>query len=210
MKPIRLFLLAYIVFILSLQAATVSAVDLVIAPQTLNGPSPIIYDSIEGIVLDAVVINSGANVTADAAYEVTLKPGTKIKSGARFVVRMKDKDGMSNRCEMTYFGNLDQNPDDDFDGDQLTNNQECQLNIDPTVNNPDNDGDGMADWWEVLHFGLDLSQDRNDDFDSDGISNWIEYRLGTDPAVANAKGPGIYYQYDQLGRMRKIERIPGR
>jgi hypothetical protein len=35
----------------------------------------------------------------------------------------------------------------------------------------------------------------------------MEYKLGRDPTATGSKGPGIYYQYDKLGRIRKIERI---
>ena len=92
------------------------------------------------------------------------------------VITMRDNDGLSNRCEMTYFGNLDQNPNDDYDGDQLLNYQECELGTNPTDNNPDTDDDGLPDWWEVRFFGLSLDQGRNDDADNDGISNFIEYK----------------------------------
>ncbi len=72
----------------------------------------------------------------------------------------------------------------------------------------DQDSDGLPDSWELQYGDLTTLTGRNDDNDGDGISNWIEYKLGTDPTAVNAKGPGIYYQYDQLGRIKKIERIP--
>lgn len=72
----------------------------------------------------------------------------------------------------------------------------------------DTDGDGLPDSWEMQYFG-NLDSDRNADPDGDGISNWIEYKLGTDPASGGNKGPGIFYEYDELGRIRKLERIPG-
>jgi hypothetical protein len=44
----------------------------------------------------------------------------------------------------------------------------------------DSDGDGLPDWWEMLHFGS-LAQGRDDDFDGDGLSERGEYISGNDP-----------------------------
>jgi len=51
-----------------------------------------------------------------------------------------------------------------------------------TVVNPDSDGDGIPDEWEIAH-GLNPQDgaDRNQDADGDGLSNWQEYIAGTDP-----------------------------
>ncbi len=43
-----------------------------------------------------------------------------------------DGDGLPDTWEMAYFGNLDQWPDGDYDGDGLTNLEEFQLGKDPT------------------------------------------------------------------------------
>jgi len=45
----------------------------------------------------------------------------------------------------------------------------------------DTDGDGMADAWELEHFG-NLDRDGSGDFDGDGISDLDEYLNGTDPS----------------------------
>jgi hypothetical protein len=44
----------------------------------------------------------------------------------------------------------------------------------------DSDGDGLPDWWEMLHFGT-LAHGPDDDFDGDGLDNRGEYIAGTDP-----------------------------
>jgi hypothetical protein len=141
MKPIRMFQLLLALSALVLWAAVASAADLVVTGD-INGTQ--IYDSPEGIVFEAATIQPAADVTADAAYEVTLTPGTRIAAGARFVARMKDNDGLSNRCEMQYFGDLTHDPGVDDDGDGLTNLQECQAGgFDPS--DPDTDDDGVPD-----------------------------------------------------------------
>jgi hypothetical protein len=45
----------------------------------------------------------------------------------------------------------------------------------------DADGDGMADAWELEHFGT-LARDGAGDYDHDGVSDLAEYLAGTDPA----------------------------
>ncbi len=59
----------------------------------------------------------------------------------------------------------------------------------------DSDGDGMPDWWEVLH-GLDPGNaDGVDgphaDPDQDGLTNYQEYLAGTDPWNADTAGDGF-------------------
>ena len=48
----------------------------------------------------------------------------------------------------------------------------------------DTDGDGMADAWEMEHFGT-LDRDGTGDFDRDGISDLDEFLNSTDPTVSN-------------------------
>jgi hypothetical protein len=47
--------------------------------------------------------------------------------------------------------------------------------------NPDRDNDGLADAWEVLHFGNITAQNGDGDPDGDGTSNRTEQCLGLDP-----------------------------
>jgi hypothetical protein len=61
----------------------------------------------------------------------------------------------------------------------------------------DSDGDGMADEWELDHFGT-LDRDGSGDFDGDGISDLDEFLNGSDPTSSNAPGiPQIIAPQDQ-------------
>jgi hypothetical protein len=205
MKHSRTIFLASALAILLISSTVALADDLLISG-TISGTAT--YDSDEGIVFEDAQLDATAIVTATSNFEVYLKPGTSIASGASLTITMRDNDGLSNRCEMQYFGDLTHNPDDDDDDDQLTNYQECELGYNPNEKDLDNDDDGLPDGWEVQYIGLTLDWGPNDDSDGDGISNLVEYKLGTDPAQAYGKSPGIYYEYDKLGRVIKIERLP--
>ncbi|MDY0177415.1 MAG: LamG-like jellyroll fold domain-containing protein, partial [Lentisphaeria bacterium] len=47
---------------------------------------------------------------------------------------------------------------------------------------------GIADWWEALHFGRLLQPgEENEDFDQDGLSNLYEFLCGTNPVSSTDK-----------------------
>ncbi|HEU6449393.1 MAG TPA: thrombospondin type 3 repeat-containing protein [Verrucomicrobiae bacterium] len=48
----------------------------------------------------------------------------------------------------------------------------------------DTDSDGIADAWELLHFGNLTTANASSDFDGDGVSDAGEYLAGTDPQNA--------------------------
>jgi len=52
-----------------------------------------------------------------------------------------------------------------------------------TSANPDSDGDGLPDWWEIQYFGS-TAANPNDDPDGDGFKNWQEYTADTNPTNA--------------------------
>jgi|GEM_PF-4257012 len=70
----------------------------------------------------------------------------------------------------------------------------------PGVSDMDDDGDGMPDRWEILHFGsLAVSAGRpTDDQDHDGIPDIDEYFAGTDPNNPDSKlaVSGVEYHAD--------------
>ena len=50
--------------------------------------------------------------------------------------------------------------------------------------NDDQDGDGLPDAWETLHFGNLTTANATTDSDGDHIADWMEYLAGTDPNSA--------------------------
>ncbi|BDS07033.1 hypothetical protein NT6N_20730 [Oceaniferula spumae] len=67
-----------------------------------------------------------------------------------------------------------------------------------TVNdsNPDSDGDGLLDSWEVANFGNLAAQDSNGDPDGDGLNNAGELAAGTDPNNTDSDGDGASDQLE--------------
>ena len=98
--------------------------------------------------------------------------------------------------EYPNFDDIDYELDSDSDG--LPDYYEDILGTDK--NNPDTDGDGLTDGYEVFYLGTDpLKADSDDngvndgdeDPDNDGLSNLKEYELGTDPNNADTDGDGL-------------------
>lgn len=66
----------------------------------------------------------------------------------------------------------------------------------------DGDGDGMADWWEILHFTNGTAATAAGDYDGDGANNHAEWIAGTEPTNAvsvfriaslSNTAAGVYY-----------------
>jgi hypothetical protein len=101
-------------------------------------------------------------------------------------------DGLNDGWEIHYFGSIAAGiPAADPDGDLVSNLDEFTAGTDPTeqLSSPDSDGDGLADGWEVFHFGesgeslevIVAKQAAAGDPDADGYNNLIERSAGTDP-----------------------------
>ena len=153
-------------------------------------------------------VPAGEGVTFEGLFAVVLKPNFKVETGGRLTITIPDNDGLSNRCEMLYFGHLDYGPQDDPDIDWLDNYTECTLDTNPNLYDMDNDDDQMPDWWEVQYFGYTLANQPNEDADGDGVTNYVEWKLNANPTANDLPGPGLHYEYDALGRIKRIYRIP--
>jgi len=108
----------------------------------------------------------------------------------------------------------------DFDGDGLPNLAELQLNgdLDPLEADTDgdgtrdgaedNDGNGLGDLWEIVHFGS-VGQDPSADPDGDGLSNLEEFAMASNPTTDSFRGThgSEYYEYDALDRLEKVKGI---
>ncbi len=152
-------------------------------------------------------IPTGNNLTLTANCRVVINPVFKVARGARFVISTRDCDRLPDEWELAKFGTTDYSHDDDPDNDGLTNYQEYLINSDPLVTDWDTDNDGLNDAWELQYFGS-LDQDGDMDSDNDGVSNYIEQLTGTDPSdVYSIPKPGNYYDYDALGRIKRLIRI---
>jgi len=83
-----------------------------------------------------------------------------------------------------YFGS---SPDDDNDGDGLTNGYEEKIGTDP--NKADTDGDGLSDYDEVTKY---MTGPTKPDSDNDGLSDGDEVtKYHTDPLKADTDGDGL-------------------
>jgi len=147
-------------------------------------------------------VPSGVTVSFEAYTGISLQANFRVAAGGSLRARVSDPDGLSNAWELLYFGNLDQGPDGDPDGDRLSNATELRLGTNPTLKKLDNDNDGLPDWWEVAFFG-DLSQGANSDSDQDGYNNNTEFNVGTNPSDGSeAPVPAEnLFTYDDFGRI---------
>ncbi len=61
-----------------------------------------------------------------------------------------------------------------------------------TVNHPpDDDDDGLPNWWEEKYFGDPTGANPDEDVDGDGLTNMEEFLLGTDPTNPDTDGDGL-------------------
>ncbi|WP_198012214.1 hypothetical protein [Desulfosarcina sp. BuS5] len=83
----------------------------------------------------------------------------------------------------------------DPDNDGLTNLKEFNNQTNPK--NPDSDGDGMPDGWEVINNLDPNSNDADNDEDSDDLTNFLEFSHETNPFNGDTDNDGIS-DYDEV------------
>ena len=76
-------------------------------------------------------------------------------------------------------------PEEDYDGDGLTNAQELMAGTD--LNHPDTDGDLISDYDEITGTLGSVTDPLDPDTDCDGIYDYTEIKLGLNPLVADEK-----------------------
>ncbi len=89
-----------------------------------------------------------------------------------------DADGLSDFQEVCY------------DGDCNSYNP-APVGTDLNASNPDTDGDGMQDGWEIDNRTNPLVNDAEQDPDKDGLNNLGEFTAGTKAYVADTDGDGL-------------------
>ena len=72
----------------------------------------------------------------------------------------------------------------------MTEQQGLEAALTARYLNPDSDGNGLPDVWEILHFG-NTGVVPGADADNDGLTNLREYQLGTNPRRADTDSDGL-------------------
>ncbi len=111
--------------------------------------------------------------TWDSTYYLLVSP-TKTQSGS-VLVRCSE-------CSVAMLEILE--PNDDFDGDKLTNGDEAVL-FGTNVLSQDTDCDGLSDYEEIF---VSKTLPLNEDTDGDDMLDGAEVKWGTDPLVAATNG----------------------
>lgn len=97
-----------------------------------------------------------------------------------------DGDGLVDAWELEFFGDLTQNPMDDWDNDHADNITEYLAGTDPT--NPDTDNDLLLDGMELI-LGTDPL---NPDTDGDGLLDGVEvYQFHSGPLDPDSDNDGV-------------------
>ena len=144
-------------------------------------------------------------------YAPLVEFGTDLKSFGidtqgeeKFFIRLHYADD-------TTVTTLQQAKDANFDQDGIPNGFEVeQLGSNPFDKNSaggESDADGMADGWELFHFGGLGIADPNASLQPDGLTNKEKAELGLNPNAdytAPSAGQPANYTYDPVGRLTSV------
>ncbi len=206
---------AWAVFSILFIATAGQAQDLI-----LSGPLSSGWHYINGSIATrgATALGSGVDLDLIAQNTIRFNPGFKVMPGASLkAAASPDTDGDFILDRVEKISGCQNYRLTDTDGDDLSDSLEDanrngihELGLNETsACSDDTDGDKIDDKWERDH-GLDpLTDDADQDPDGDGLSNYVEYYFHvSDPLDGSSLPPkGAYYEYDELGRVKKIIRI---
>jgi hypothetical protein len=133
------------------------------------------------------VIENGVQVRLRSLEQTTFSPGFRVMAGGGLHVSSLSS-SVPDEWKLRYFGTLEVDMEADPDGDGYTNLAELFMGTDPTIADnslADTDGDGLADSWEMLHYGT-LDYVGGDDPGGDGYTLADDYRDVLDYFYSNA------------------------
>jgi hypothetical protein len=176
------------------------------APERLGGAG-ISTGFFKGHLFELLIFEGAQSNSEREAFEDYLGE----RAGLR--VPDRDADSLPDYFEYRWFGDLDEDPKGDPDGDGLSNGREFELGLNPSNADtdqdgirddvevadgrtnplsPDTDGDGFSDGWERAH-GLDpgSATDGMRDADRNGVQDGWEFLIRYSAANADTDGDGI-------------------
>ncbi|GAA5496108.1 hypothetical protein Rhal01_02289 [Rubritalea halochordaticola] len=161
-----------------------SGISLNVAPTVSNATFAVNENDSVGIVVGTVTAND-ANAGDVITYSII-----SGNHGGEFAID-------ANTGEITATVSLDREAVASYplivratDSGGLSNTAYITVDV-VDVPNDDSDGDGLTDEWELQYFGSTVTQDGNDDSDGDGLSNDTELTIGTNPANVDTDGDGF-------------------
>ncbi|MFZ4774281.1 MAG: fibronectin type III domain-containing protein [Terrimicrobiaceae bacterium] len=198
----------------------------------LAGTNPNSSDSDNDLLLDLAEISAGTNPNNPDTDNDGMSDGFEVafnlNAFADDALEDPDADGMTNLAEFARW--LDPhlaNSQFDYDQDGLLNGFEVTAGLDPF--NPDTDGDGLPDGFEVgvvgqnplipdansdsdddgipllyefLHRLNPFGDDSMDDPDGDGLNNLAEFHYNFDPRASDAESDS---DFDGLNNLQEIQ-----
>lgn len=129
------------------------ATDLIAGDLILTGALNGNYSTDYNIVTSgACTVEAASDVSLSSGFNITLKPGFRVKLGGIFSAEISDADGLPNWWEMDNFSSLEYGLDDDPDEDYIDNYWEYTLGLGGNSYDLDSDSDGLPDWYEVTEY----------------------------------------------------------
>jgi hypothetical protein len=190
-----------VLLVLLVTSTSVRAEDRTLSGALVTGT----YDVYGEVQTDGyTVIENGVQVRLRSLEQTTFSPGFRVMAGGGLHVSSLSS-SVPDEWKLRYFGTLEVDMEADPDGDGYTNLAELFMGTDPTVADnslADTDGDGLADSWEMLHYGT-LDYAGGDDPGGDGYTLADDYQDVLDYFYSNA----ILYLSGEVaaGHYRAIE-----